>query len=227
MKGEVKIHIDNYKSFFFDFDGVIVDSVDIKTQAFGELFKDCGEEIVKKVVGYHLKNGGVSRYEKFKYYYKNIVNKEITSEIIDDLDKKYSRLVVEKIMEAPFIKGVMDFIRQLNEIGKECFIISATPQKEVKDIAKSRQIAGFFKEIVGSPETKKENLEYLLDKHSIDPDEAVYFGDARSDYEAARKNSVDFIGIVNISSQELKKLNGIAKIEYFNADLALQGERNA
>ena len=69
----IKPAIDSYEVFFFDFDGVIVDSLDIKSQAFGELFKDYGEDVVKKVMDYHLNEGwAMSRYEKFKYYYKNI-----------------------------------------------------------------------------------------------------------------------------------------------------------
>ncbi len=224
---EVKTHIDRYKSFFFDFDGVIIDSVNIKTRAFGELFKDYGEDVVGKVVDYHLNNGGVSRYEKFKYYYKNILNKEITPEIINDLDKRYSRLVVEKVVEAPFIKGAMDFIKKINQSGRDCFIISATPKKEIEDITMSRQIDKYFKEIVGSPRTKKENLKYLLDKYDIDFEKAIYFGDARSDYEAAEEENIDFIGIVNERSKELKGLERVTKIEHFNPDLALQGDRNA
>jgi len=37
------------KTIFFDFDGVIADSVDIKTKAFAKLFKRYGDEIVKKL----------------------------------------------------------------------------------------------------------------------------------------------------------------------------------
>jgi phosphoglycolate phosphatase-like HAD superfamily hydrolase len=51
----------------------------------------------------------------------------------------------------------------------------------------------------------------------MDPKEALYFGDARSDYEAAKQNNVDFIGIVNTKSRELKGLRGISKIRDFNS----------
>ena len=54
------------KAIIFDFDGVIVESMDIKTQAFAHLFRKCSEDIIKKVIQLHLDNGGMSRYEKFK-----------------------------------------------------------------------------------------------------------------------------------------------------------------
>ena len=52
----------------FDFDGVLAESVDIKTRAFALLFRDEGEEVVRKVIDFHLKNGGVSRFEKIKFF---------------------------------------------------------------------------------------------------------------------------------------------------------------
>lgn len=212
----MKILLDNYRAFFFDFDGVIADSLDIKTHAFGELFKDYGRSVVKKVRAYHLANGAVSRYDKFNFFYKDILNKEITPKIMDDLDKRYSHLVVESVVRAPFIKGVMRFIRRLAEGNKDCFIISATPEKEIRRIAKLKKIDTLFKEIVGAPNKKSENLKYLLYKAKVKNEEAIYFGDAMGDCEAARENNVYFIGIVNRKSRELKYLNDIPKIRDFN-----------
>ena len=57
------------KNIFFDFDGVIAESVNAKTEAFREMYIEHGTEIANKVVDYHINHGGVSRFEKFKYYY--------------------------------------------------------------------------------------------------------------------------------------------------------------
>ena len=56
------------ENFIFDFDGVLVDSVDIKTNAFKALFMEYGDDVVRKVVKFHLQNGGVSRLEKNKVH---------------------------------------------------------------------------------------------------------------------------------------------------------------
>ena len=205
-----------YQAFFFDFDGVIADSLDVKTAAFGELFSNYGQDIRTKVVNYHLDNGGISRYEKFRYYYRHFLNKKITVKIMRDLDKRYSDIVTKKVVAAPFIKDVMRFIRQLKRSEKECFIISATPQKEIKTIARLKHIDGFFSEIVGSPAKKSQNMRFLLRKYDIKNGEAIYFGDAKSDYEAAKANNIDFVGIVNKKSQELKNLRTIVKIKDFS-----------
>jgi len=42
----------------FDFDGVLAESVGVKTKAYARLFEEHGEGVVSRVVDYHLKNGG-------------------------------------------------------------------------------------------------------------------------------------------------------------------------
>ena len=60
----------NIKGVIFDFDGVIVQSLEAKSEAFRMLYNEYGNDIAKKVVKHHQKNGGISRYEKFKHYHK-------------------------------------------------------------------------------------------------------------------------------------------------------------
>ena len=49
-------------AIIFDFDGVLVESVDVKTRAFCDMYSKYGEEIVEKVKEYHLSHGGISRF---------------------------------------------------------------------------------------------------------------------------------------------------------------------
>ena len=45
------------EALIFDFDGVILESVETKTRAFAELYKDKGPDVVDKVVRHHLAHG--------------------------------------------------------------------------------------------------------------------------------------------------------------------------
>lgn len=51
------------KAIFWDFDGVIAESVNVKTEAFYNLYLPYGIEIAEKVRRHHLDNGGMSRFE--------------------------------------------------------------------------------------------------------------------------------------------------------------------
>ena len=119
-----------YNSFLFDFDGVIVDSIEIKAKAFGKLFESYGSEIKAKVVEHHLNNGGMSRSDKFKYYYEVFLKTPIKENEINKLCSDFSSIVVEQIVAAPEISGVEKFLKKVYK-NSSCFIISATPSEEI------------------------------------------------------------------------------------------------
>ena len=53
---------------FWDFDGVIKDSVQVKSLAFQKIFSEYGFDVVNRVRRHHERNGGMSRFEKFPLY---------------------------------------------------------------------------------------------------------------------------------------------------------------
>ena len=67
------INLQDYDIFIFDCDGVILDSNKLKSDAFRQALEYEPEEMVEELVRYHKLNGGISRYEKFNYFYKSIV----------------------------------------------------------------------------------------------------------------------------------------------------------
>ena len=56
------------KTIIFDFDGVILESMDVKTEAFKKLYQPFGSSISNKVVENHLANWGISRYSVVSPY---------------------------------------------------------------------------------------------------------------------------------------------------------------
>ena len=81
----------------FDFDGVLVDSVDIKTRAFANLFKDKSPEIVKAVVEHHLTHGSMSRFDKIRHYYKEFLKQPLTDEMLNSLCGRFAEIVFEEV----------------------------------------------------------------------------------------------------------------------------------
>jgi len=204
-----------YEAFIFDFDGVIVDSLAIKAEAFGLLFADLGTEVMKRVKEHHLNNGGVSRYEKFQYYFQEYRGREITTQESAALDQQYSDLVVRKVIEAKTIPGVMEFLTLIKASGKFCCVVSATPQKEIRHIVEERKMSGFFAEVLGSPRSKNENVGILFERNKLVAQMTIYFGDAKSDYEAAKSYGLNFIGIAAAQGGELNAVKGIQLIQNF------------
>jgi len=184
-----------YSAFFFDFDGVLADAVEVKTRAFAKLFESFGPEIQDMVVDYHRRNGGMSRRDKFIYFYRAILRKPLDEEALETLCRQFSSLVVEEVVAAPEIHGSKDFLEKWY-LRVECFIISATPDDEISLIAERRGMKHYFREILGSSRSKQENVRLLIEKHGLEPARSLFFGDAESDYRAANACGVDFVGIV-------------------------------
>ena len=206
-------------TIFFDFDGVIVESVDIKTKAFVRLFERESEDVVKKVVEYHLNNTGISRYEKFKYIYKEILNRSLDNDEFQRLCGKFAGLVMEAVVLAPYVKGAKEFLE--NFVSKyRFFVVTATPQEEIDVIIRRRAINHFFKATYGAPTKKSDAVKYTLSKLQIKSNNTVYVGDAMSDYIAAKDNSVNFVARINnnefifkdIDCVKIKDLTGLASV---------------
>jgi len=180
------------KNIIFDFDGVICESVHIKTEAFYEMYLPYGVEIAKKVKAHHLKNGGMSRFDKFKYYETKLLGKEITQTRMQELSTQFSALVKKKVIHAPFVPGALAFLQNNSQLYN-CFIVSATPMEEMIEIAESKAIADCFKMICGSPTGKVEWGEYLIKEYRLNPEETLFIGDAKNDYIAAQANRFHFL----------------------------------
>jgi len=180
------------RTIFFDFDGVIVESVDIKTKAFYRLFEAEGENVARQVVDYHLKNTGISRYDKFRYIYREILNRPLDEEQFSALCNKFAGLVIDNVVKAPYVKGAKKFLEDYSA-GYRCFVVSATPQEEIEEIVQKRGISHFFAGIYGAPTIKSRAVKDIIIAERVSSTDALYIGDALSDYNAAKDNSVHFI----------------------------------
>jgi len=184
------------QAVFWDFDGVVLDSVDVKTRAFARMFSAYGSEIEKAVVDYHLAHGGVSRFEKFRYYFRELLNKPINEAEIQTLGDEFSNLVLEEVLAAPFMPGALETLQQLLSEGIPCYVVSGTPEEEVRHIVLMRQLAKYFVEVHGAPRKKAEIVKDIINRKKYKEAKCLFLGDAMTDYNAAMNIGINFIGIV-------------------------------
>lgn len=179
------------KCVLFDFDGVIAESVDVKTRAFKVLFQD-RPECLEAITRFHIDNGGMSRYDKFRYIYKNMFREELNEEKFKQLCEGFSRLVVDEVVAAPFVKGVKEVLDKcLNRY--KMFVVSGTPFEEMREIIKQKGLTNYFAGVFGSPAAKAELIRGILKENSLNADEAVFVGDSINDFKAAEETGLSFI----------------------------------
>jgi HAD superfamily hydrolase (TIGR01549 family) len=179
---------------FFDFDGVLSDSVGVKTDAFRTLFKHYGEAVLAEVLEHHRLNGGISRIDKIQYAHTHFVGSPLSEEELEDWGRRYSKLVVEQVINAPWIDGAEEFLIRMQ--GRcPLFVISGTPEDELKQVMAARNMSAYFTEILGSPIRKPVHINHLLQAYHLNPASCVFIGDALTDYHAARETGLHFVGI--------------------------------
>ncbi|MDA9560644.1 HAD hydrolase-like protein [Schleiferiaceae bacterium] len=192
------------KNIFFDFDGVIAESVGAKTDAFEEMYRPYGEDIASKVVEYHRLNGGVSRYEKFKYFHNVFLNESIDTEKIDELAAEFSNLVLDKVINSEEVLGARYFMEKYHT-KFQFWVITGTPTAEIELIAERRNLTKYFIGLHGSPNNKRYWTEYLLGKHKLNRDETIFLGDASTDMDAADFSKTHFALRENEENREIFK----------------------
>jgi len=180
------------ESIFLDFDGVIVESVNIKTQAFRELFSQYPEKI-EDIVNYHLDNNAQSRYVKFKYICESILGEEYSESYEKKLDSELSRIVFNRIVSCPEVSGAIEFLDYFVQ-HVPLFLISASPYQELNKILLFRDLQKYFRGIFGSPGRKIDHIQQIIAQESFHPGNIIYIGDMQEDYRISKQSGMIFIG---------------------------------
>lgn len=181
-----------YSIYCFDFDGVIIESAHLKSAAYRELFEKYFPEYMSEIMDYHLKNSGLVRYRKIRYICENIAKIKNADALIGKMIKEYEIDIIEKVMNCPFVPGVIEYIEKLRNDKIRMFVVSGTPDDELKKIITERGISRYFEDIYGGSQNKTFWLKKIMNDTSVSADKILFFGDGLNDYEAAADCSIDF-----------------------------------
>ncbi len=204
------------KAIIFDFDGVILESADIKTEAFRQLFEPRFPKEVDQIVDYHKKNMGISRFVKFKHIYKTFAQKVLHREEETQLGDEFSKIVYDQVLETPMVTGADEFLRE-NHKKYSIFIASGTPEAELHDIVKRRHLTRYFLEVFGSPQEKEDIIKHIMKKYGFQKSEIIFVGDAESDFRAASATGVHFVAKIKKGSSDFAQCkNRISDLSQLN-----------
>ncbi len=181
------------QAVIFDFDGVIVESADIKTAAFRALYRPHGAAVEAAAVTHHLANGGISRRKKIRHIHREHLGVSLDQAELDRLCELFSRLVEDAVVNAPAVPGALPLLARLDgQLPR--FVVSGTPEPELKRIVARRGLADAFTEVHGSPPEKPPIIRDLLVRYRLQPSTVLFIGDALTDWHAAKETGVRFVG---------------------------------
>lgn len=183
--------VKEYSVVFWDFDGVVKESVAVKGDAFAEVFAAFGLEITQRVRAHHREHGGVSRYEKIPHYL-SWVGVDADEAVVERYCARFSEIVLERVVRSPWVPGVEALLKE-NSRNQDFYLLSATPQEELSGIVRALGLEPSFLEIHGAPLDKSEAMQSILQRHGYDPEDCLMIGDSKGDHAAAEANGVDFL----------------------------------
>jgi len=177
------------KVIFFDFDGVIADSLSIAFE-------------VARMSRPHL------TLDKYRAYFDGNIH-EVNHEdgavrkvdFIEEYGKRFEDLGIEE--------QKTHVIRKLSESFR-LFIISSTTGGIIRSYLQQHGILSCFTDILGNEvhQSKVEKFQMLFQKYNIDPNEVIFITDTTGDIKEAKKAGVQtIVGIAGGFQENLEREN--------------------
>ena len=179
------------RALVLDFDGTIVESNDIKTEAFAALFARFPEH-AGAMLDYHHAHVSESRYVKFEHLVYQRLGRKGDRALVDQLAGEFSSLLRERMLICPMVAGAPEFLEEFSA-KVPLYISSVTPEPELVRLLEARKLAGFFRRVFGCPPwSKKEAIAAVL-QNCGGSEGVALIGDSTGDEHAASACGIEFI----------------------------------
>ena len=174
------------KLFLFDFDGVLVDSLDI----YEKTVTDC-----LKKINQPLTRGREEFLELFEgNFYESLVKKGV--DLNEFMKASVDVLAQVNLKDIKPIAAIVPVVEKLHK--NHCLIVvSSNESSSIKEALELFHYNGYFREILGSDFmlSKKEKILYAIKKYHVTPQNIYYIGDTTGDIKEGKQAGVKTVGI--------------------------------
>jgi phosphoglycolate phosphatase-like HAD superfamily hydrolase len=140
---------------------------------------------------------------KFRYFFEEIRNEQITEDQVNAFASKFSEIMLSLLLdEKLLIQDSLNFVKA-NHAQIPMHIVSGSDQTELRKICQHLEIDQYFRSIHGSPTPKKQLVKEVLENNNYPTSDTVLIGDAINDFDAAQVNEIAFAGYNNINLKGL------------------------
>lgn len=179
---------------FLDFDGVIMDSMALKLDAYCFALAEFGFPR-ERVLEEQLKSAGLSRSRAVPRMFRGLSGRDPTEA---EQVRILARFAEEDIRLRPrmrLLPGVEGFLAEAARRDMPLAVVTGTPQDVIDGTMDFFGIRTWFREVHGYPPAKPGHLRGLLERHGLRPGEAIYVGDSIIDIRSANEVGIPFIGV--------------------------------
>lgn len=181
----------------FDWDGTLVNTLEIKIHNAGALFAESFGINPGSVEAAYRQHSGLPRRQLFQAIIAELGMPALPEETFLALSRSFSEknqaAFTRSNREQLLSQDTLLTLEALYSTGNPLFVSSAADQQEVRQLAAALQLDHFFVEILGSePGFSKgsEHLNYIIKKCNSSPSQIVFIGDEPTDIFLGRQASV-------------------------------------
>ena len=175
------------KHVFFDFNGTIINDLDLCFNLLNEFLEEQGKEKVTK-----------ERYKDIfrfpiKEYYK-LAGIDFDIESYESLSIKFIKEYQPASLKCGLYDAVIPTLKKLNEKNIKCYIISASEKNNLYEQCLSYDIVKYFVDILGieniHAKSKVDIAVNYINEKKLNKDEVIFIGDTLHDVEVAKAMGV-------------------------------------
>ncbi len=177
----------------FDCDGVLLDSMPAKIQAFRDWVPEKHASHREAFMEVVMAGFGRSRTHHVRTFYAEILGQDVSEDFLVQEVARFTEICEPLCASAPWRTGSIEFVRACREAGIPRYVLSGTPQQALDDMLAAAGGAELFDVIIGSPPAKPESLSRILEETGVAAERTVFVGDANADQEAALYVGAHFV----------------------------------
>lgn len=207
-------YFDYYDVIIFDCDGVILNSNTMKISAMCNTLKQVKfpTKLIEPAIIAFMNNFGKSRTYHCRYFVETLLKLKgkKSTELQENILLHYTQAVEDEYLQVSLCEDFLALLTHLSD--KVFYVASGSEQEQLIRIFKKRALFSYFKSVLGSPETKSNNVAKILHQHN--PQKVLFVGDSVADFEAAVDNSIDFL-FYSPYSNVTEKMLTMSKTHHF------------
>jgi pyrophosphatase PpaX len=183
------------RHIFLDFDGVVMDSMTLKLDAYCHALAEFGFDRAA-VREQQLLYAGLSRSRALPLMYNTLSGgRELDAAIQERVLARFAEEDIRLRPRMTLMTGAEGFLEEAGRRGMPLTVVTGTPQEVVDGTVERFGLRRFFREVHGWPPLKAEHLAALPGRHGLRPVEALYVGDAVQDINAAESAGIPFVAV--------------------------------
>lgn len=192
--------LDSFDHIILDFDGVLVETNDLKNRLLESCFASSGLALFPDDWRYLNETNGINRVERISHIIAKRQlhdSKELLHLISNNFSKELSLVKYQDYVRHKFINIL------LNLSGKEFSIVSAMNEDELVRVIEGLELDISFLFIYGAPSPKRDLLKKIQNIAGHKEVRFCYVGDQISDSISANEANLQFIGTNNLELRSL------------------------